>query len=145
MPNLAFGRLGHCFVLVQNEHTASDEEWAQWVELVSRGGANATGLITVLVMSAGGSPTPKQRRQIHGLMPAVGGGVPTAVVIDSTVGRAIVTAMGFFNSKVRAFAPKALGAAFDHLEIQGSARAELFALAKSLHAELGIAFAANQP
>jgi hypothetical protein len=143
MRNLAFAHVGSCFVLVQNEHTASDEEWTRWVEAVSRGGADAAGLVRVLVMSAGGSPTPKQRRQIHALMPATGGGVPTAVVIGSTIGRAVVTAMSFFNGKVRAFAPEALGEAFEHLEVPRASRPELFALAKSLHAELGIAFVAR--
>jgi hypothetical protein len=143
MRNLAFGRKHQCFVLVQTENPASDAEWQQWVDFVSQGGTASAELMRVLVFSAGGSPTPKQRRLIHELMPLAGGSVMTAVVIDSRVGRAVVTAMSLFNRGVRAFRPDRVAEAFDHLGIAAAIRPELLELARQKHALLRLPFTAR--
>lgn len=143
MANLAFTRIGRCFVLVQNEQSATDEEWSRWVRFVAGGGEATSGRLGVLVMSAGGSPTPKQRKQIHELMPRTGGGVETAILLPSLVARTIVTAMSLFNPKVRAFAPDRLADALDYLGVADASRPDLIAAAHRLHDELGIAYRAR--
>ncbi len=137
-PNIAFGRSGRCFVLVQNEKPATDEEWGRWVAFVGKGGEASRAQLRVLILSKGGSPTPKQRRLIHELMPKTGGGALTAIVLSSVVGRTVVAAMALFNDKVRAFAPEHLSDALDYLGIPGPLRPELEKVVAGLHDSLGL-------
>lgn len=138
MSTLAFDRLGNCFLLVQGERDASDDEWSRWVEFVMRGGKELERKIRVLVVSSGGSPTPKQRARIHEVMPGMGGGVPTAIVTSSRIGRIVVSAMALFNSEVRAFAPSELDRALAYLGIPETERPMVRALVGRLHATLGL-------
>lgn len=137
------GRSLNCTILVQNEQTATDEEWDRWVAFASAGGASAANLTRVLVFTAGGSPTPKQRAQIHALMPAGGSGLLTAVVIGSIVARTVVGAMALFNPGVRAFAPNRVSDAFEYLRISSPRWPEVLDLARKLHDELGVPFTAS--
>jgi len=145
MPNLAFSRSGHCFVLVQNQKTATDEEWGRWVAFVGKGGRASGEHIRVLILSKGGSPTPKQRRLIHDLMPKMGGGTFTAIVLSSFIGRTVVAAMSLFNDKVRAFAPDRLSDALDYLAIPTPLRPELESVIAGLHETLSLPFNASEP
>jgi hypothetical protein len=140
MANLAFSRFHNCFVLVQNQQTATDAEWADWIKFVLSPADGGGNTIRVLVFSAGGSPTPKQRSQIHRVMPRTQGGVYTAVVIASLVGRSVVNAMSLFNPKVRAFAPTHVQPALDYLQIPSATRMELLTLARQLHAAVQVPF-----
>ena len=97
------GRSLNCAILVQNEQTATDEEWDRWIAFVTAAGANAAHLTRVLVFSAGGSPTASQRAKIHALIPAGGSGVLTAIVIGSRLARTVVGMMTLFNPSTRAF------------------------------------------
>lgn len=135
---LAFDRLGACFVLVQGERDATDEEWSRWVDFVVRGGNDLERNIRVLVVSAGGSPTPKQRARIHEVMPKMGGGVPTAIVTSSRIGRVVVSTMALFNSEVRAFAPSELDRALAYLGVPDASQPALRALVARLHTTLGL-------
>lgn len=144
MKDLAYARRGQCFVLVQTKNTASDEEWQKWIEFSTQLGADSAHLMRVLVFSAGGSPTPKQRKAIHALVPPDGRGVMTAVVLDSVIGRAVVSTMALFNPNVRAFTPDRVEAAFDYLQIVDSMRPELFELARQAHVELKLPFLARR-
>ncbi|MFO0683225.1 MAG: hypothetical protein U0234_14305 [Sandaracinus sp.] len=138
MTSLAFDRIGSCFVLVQGERDATDEEWSRWVDFVVRGGNDLQRDIRVLVISAGGSPTPKQRARIHEVMPRMGGGIPTAIVTSSRIGRAVVSTMALFNSEVRAFAPSELDRAVAYLGVPEASRPALRASVVRLHATLGL-------
>ena len=140
VANIAFSRLRMCFVLVQNKNAATDDEWEKWVAFVSRGGEASVESMRVLIFSAGGSPTPKQRASIHKLMPQSGGGVSTAIVTASFIGRSVVSAMNLFNSKVRAFSPDRVSDALDYLDIAAPHRAELLDLVARLHGELDLPF-----
>lgn len=135
------GRSLNCQILVQNERPATDEEWDRWVAFVTSAGASVAHLTRVLVFSAGGSPTPKQRAKIHALVPA--GGVLTAIVIGSRLARTVVKAMALFNPGTRAFAPNRLRDALEYLRVSGPRHVEVFAVTRALHAELGIACEAS--
>jgi len=143
MANIVFGRFLHCSVVVQNDNAATDEEWDRWIALLMEGGAERAPLMRVLVFSAGGSPTARQRGKIHALMPSTGPGVLTAVVIGSPIGRAVVGAMALFNRRVKAFKPNDVNVAFGYLGIPEARRRELFQFSRSLHAQLDIPFAAS--
>lgn len=138
MENVAFERVDRCCVLVQNQRAATDEEWERWVAVLQAAGKDTKGALCVLVVSAGGSPTPKQRARIHALMPSAGGGVLTSIVTSSFIGRTVVSAMGLFNDKVRAFAPGELGRALDYLGVEEARRPELRSAIERLHAQLGL-------
>jgi len=137
---LCFERLGDYYLLCQNQHTADDDEWNEWVRFVTQAGPSGARTMRVLVFSAGGSPSPKQRRQIHELMPVTGNGVPTAVVIGSRIWRAVVGTMSLFNKHVRAFSPQRVGDALRYLEIPAEQHPDVFALARKLHQRLELAF-----
>lgn len=143
MANIAMGHSLNCSILVHNEETPTDDEWDRWVAFASAGGASATNLTRVLVFSAGGSPTPKQRAKIHTLMPTGGSGLLTAVVIGSRVARTVVGAMALFNPGVRAFAPNRVSDAFDYLRISNARWPEVLDLVRQLHDEIGVPFTAS--
>jgi hypothetical protein len=138
MQNVAFERVDRCCVLVQNQKPATDEEWENWVGLLQAAGRETKGALCVLVVSAGGSPTPKQRARIHSLMPSTGGGVLTAIVTSSFIGRTVVSTMGLFNDKVRAFAPGELGRALEYLGVEEARRADVRSAVERLHTQLAL-------
>lgn len=138
MSNLAYARFGHCFVLVHDEKPATDEAWGRWVDFVTAGGKALGSQLRVLVVSRGGSPTPKQRRLIHDRMPRTDGGVMTAIVTTSFVGRAVVSTMGLFNEKIRAFAADRVPDALDYLGVAAPLRPEIHALIAKLEQQLGL-------
>lgn len=138
MTNIAFERFRNCFVLVQNQYTASDAEWEEWLEFATGGGPAVATLMRVLIFSAGGAPTPKQRSQVHALTPKSGNGVRTAVVTPSFVGRTVVGAMALFNRNTEAFAPSSARRAFDYLGVPGPVHHELLERVYRLHQQLNI-------
>jgi hypothetical protein len=90
----------------------------------------------VLVLTAGGAPNARQRRVLNAIlkdsMP------PVAIVSSSMVARAVVTAMGWFNPRMRAFADDDMPGAFDHLDATDVDRAHLTQAVKELRGELGM-------
>lgn len=140
MGNITFDRFHNCFVLIQNQRAATDAEWGAWIEFVTKGAPKAANALRVLVFSAGGSPTAKQRALIHELMPKTGNGAPTAVVTASLVGRTVVGAMSLFNKNVAAFSPKDCAAAFRYLGIATSAERELLEFSRNLHKRIELPF-----
>jgi hypothetical protein len=132
MANLAFQRFHTCFVLVQNDKPPSDDEWALWLKFLVQARSLSASAVRVLVVSAGGSPTAKQRAEIHKLTPKSGEGVTTAVVIPSFVGRTVVGAMALFNNNVRPFSPKATRDALNYLGISPELHGEVMALVHAL-------------
>jgi hypothetical protein len=98
-------------VTVLGRNPPTDEEW----EVVCAFCRGANPPVRVLVLSAGGAPTPAQR---HAILDASGGkGLPQAILTESHIVRGIVTAISWFVKGVRAFAPSDLQAALDHLRI----------------------------
>jgi hypothetical protein len=71
-------------------------------------------------------------------MPTGGTGALTAIVIGSPVPRMVVGAMALFNPGTRAFGPNRLREALEYLHVSSARHAEVFALARALHDELGI-------
>ncbi len=68
-----------------------------------------------LVVTAGGGPTPAQRKAI---LDVTGGkGLPAAIMTNSVVVRGIATALSWFAPGVRAYAPNDLKGALAHLHV----------------------------
>lgn len=138
MANLAFERFHNCFLLVQNQHSPTDVEWDQWLTFATQGGRGDAAVMRVLIFSAGGSPTAKQRSRVHELSPKSGNGVLTAVVTASFIGRTVVQAMALFNRNIRAFALNQSGQAFEYLYIPTPLHQELMECVQRLHQRIGI-------
>ncbi len=98
-------------IVVVGPKTPDDEDWAVLVEAVKREAHDRT-----LVVSAGGGPSPRQRKAI--LEASGGKALPAAILTDSIVVRGIATAIAWFVPEVRAYPPHELQAALDHLKVK---------------------------
>jgi hypothetical protein len=113
------GVVGICFeridrdllLLVLGERPPTKDEWAGWLTFVGAGSYNEP---RVLVHSAGGGPDAAQRRglaQILARYPRTS----VAVLVDSFLGRGIVTALGWTYGNFASFRTAELRAALQHL------------------------------
>jgi hypothetical protein len=120
MKTIAFARAAGCVVLVHSEAQPSDDEWHRYLKVLEQWFSEMTPQ-RLLVVSEGGTPTPRQRK----LMAAgVQGRFPdteTAVLTGSTFVRGVMHAFSFFNPHYRAFDLGAIDAALDHLRVPRSA------------------------
>jgi hypothetical protein len=115
MRNLAVKVIDRLFLVAYGTASPSEEEWANYLAMVERHGIERT---LQIVVTDGGEPTPSQRRRLSDLL----GGrfVPVAVVSPSAVVRGTVTALSWFNRKIKAFPPSELREAIAYLEIPTS-------------------------
>jgi hypothetical protein len=107
---LRYELVGTLLVLVHGPRSPSDIDWDDYTRAL--GASPVTG---VLVATDGAGPDGRQRAILNDLVKQRGGSFPTAVVTGSLVARGIVTALGWFNPKLRAFAPAALAHALAHV------------------------------
>jgi hypothetical protein len=95
--------------------------------------------VKMLVVTEGGGPTPQQRKE---MVNAMGGReMLTAVVSDEVMIRGVVTALSWFNSKIKSFRSADLDGAMRYLGVSPARfdelRAEVAALQASLRAPVG--------
>ena len=119
MRNIAIKVVDRLFIVVYGARDPTDDEWADYLALVRRHGVDRT---MQLIFTDGGEPTSTQRRLLNELLG--GRPVPVAVVSASARVRGTVTALSWFNRRIRAFPPHGLRDALDYLEIPAS-RTEL--------------------
>jgi hypothetical protein len=119
MPNVVTKVIDRLIIAVYGTANPTEEEWHEYLALMKRHGIDRT---MQLILTDGGEPTAPQRRALNEL---IGGRtVPVAVVSGSVRVRGTVTALSWFNRRIRAFPPSAMRDAIAYLEIPGS-RAEL--------------------
>jgi hypothetical protein len=117
MANMAFtflpGVTGEGLMLVVHTSSAPSEiEWAPYFrELVKHDPKN----LRSLAFTDGGAPGGAQRKQLNDFLQ--GQASPAAVVTSSSMVRGVVTALSWFNSQMRAFAPHELDAALRYLGV----------------------------
>jgi hypothetical protein len=140
MPTLVFEHFHHCCILVQNHQTATDDEWRSWLQFVQHSPPALKENLRILILSAGGTPTPTQRSQVHALMPKSGDGVLTAVVTASFIGQTIVRVMSMFNRNVRPFSSRIARDAFEYLGVPRVRHTELMEVLRRMHQRLDIEF-----
>ena len=121
MKNLAIKVVDRLFIVVYGAHDPTDAEWDAYLSLAEQHGLDQTAQ---LICTVGGEPTATQRRKLNERLG--GRPVPVAVVSGSPRVRATVTALSWFNRRIKAFQPTALAEALEHLEIPAS-RTELVA------------------
>jgi hypothetical protein len=115
MKNMAFKVIDRLFIVVYGAHDPTDEEWFGYLQDVERHGIDRT---MQLIATEGGGPNAAQRRYLNDLL--AGRHVPVAVMSGSTAIRTMVTALSWFNRKIRAFSPTGLADALVYLEIPKS-------------------------
>jgi hypothetical protein len=114
MPNMVCKLVGRLVISIHTVDNPTNEEWGEMVRLAKQWSDKARGLS----FTDGGAPSSTQRRQTND---ALGGRtVRTAVVTPSAVARGVVTAMSWFNSELKAFAPGDLKAALRYLDVTDS-------------------------
>jgi hypothetical protein len=121
MKNLAIKVIDRLFIVVYGTQDPSDEEWGDYLALAERQGIEQT---MQLICTDGGEPTASQRRELNERLG--GRTVAVAVVSSSQRVRATVTALSWFNRRIKAFPPSGLADALEHLEIPAS-RTDLIA------------------
>src|SRR5262245_13316590 len=119
MKNIAIKVVDRLFIVVYGTHDPSDAEWDAYLALVKQHGIERT---MQLIVTDGSGPNLTQQRRLTDLLD--GRPVPVAVVSGSARIRVMVTALSWFNRKIKAFQPAGLHDAIDYLEIPAS-RAEL--------------------
>ena len=115
MKNVAIKVIDRLFLVVYGTADPSDEEWDAYLGLVKHHGIDRT---MQLICTDGGEPSAPQRKVLNEVLG--GRTVPVAVVSSSVRVRGTVTALSWFNRKIRAFPPPALREAIAYLEIPAS-------------------------
>jgi len=115
MKNVAIKVIDRLFLVVYGTADPSDEEWDAYLGLVKHHGIDRT---MQLICTDGGEPSAPQRKVLNEVLG--GRTVPVAVVSSSVRVRGTVTALSWFNRKIRAFPPTALREAIAYLEIPAS-------------------------
>jgi hypothetical protein len=105
-------------VVVVGSRPPSDADWDAHLAAVEEEAPVARG---VLVVTHGGSPSAAQRKR---LVQTRGGiGMPTAVVSESVVARAVATMLRWFGGNHQAFAPYDIDKAYAFLSLSAADRA----------------------
>lgn len=112
VKNMAFKVIDRLFVVAYGDMSPTLEEWVRYLHEVERHGIDRT---MHLIVTEGGGPNATQRRHLDELL--AGRSVPVAVMSGSPAIRGMVTALSWFNGKIRAFYPAGLRDAIAYLEI----------------------------
>lgn len=118
-PYMAWKVIDRLVIVVLGTEEPTDAEWEDYLRAVERHGIDRT---MQLVVTEGGGPNAMQRRYLSSLLARRS--VPVAVVSGSVTIRAVVTAMSWFNHRIRGFPPTSLRDAIAYLAIPAS-RTEL--------------------
>jgi hypothetical protein len=129
----AFRSVGDFLVFVHTEDPPSDEEWDQLMTAFKQ--VPDLRRCRVLVLTAGGAPNARQRQVVNAILKQAT--PPVAIVSSSMVARAVVTAMGWFNPRMKAFAEEDISGAFAHLDATEVDRGRLSQAVNELRRELG--------
>lgn len=115
MKNMQFKVVGQTFIVVYGTRNPSNEEWEGYLAVVERQGFEST---VQLIVTEGGGPDSPQRKLLNDKLK--GRSVPVAVISKNPIIRGVVTALSWFNTKIRAFVPSNFAEALRHLGLPAS-------------------------
>jgi hypothetical protein len=118
---------------VHAKEDPSDADWHQYVS-ATRDVLESHGSVKVLAYSMGGGPNAVQRTKANELFKDRPQHV--AVMLNSALTRGIVTALSWFNPKIRAFNLDQLDDACKYLELPAETAAEIRRMLDHLHAAM---------
>jgi hypothetical protein len=140
--SMAYGRVNAFIVVVHTKESPTDDEWKQYLDFCLEIGGLQGTITRYLVITRGGAPTAKQRKQMHDLVsealrrnPQV---LKGAIVTPSTFVRGIVNAMSLVEPVYRAFSPAEIARAYEYIGVPPGYIGELERMITSLEAELGL-------
>ena len=129
-----FREVGALVVSVMSPEAPTDAAWNPYLELCRRKKMKGER-IGVLVVSAGGAPTPTQRGAIKELLQK--GPVPTAIVTDSLTAQDVSTFLGWSNPAARTFSgATGLDDALRYLGVDGAAAEHVLREVRAMQGEL---------
>src|SRR5262249_32868421 len=112
MTNMLSKPIGDLVVGVHNTQLPTRTEWGGWMDHCRQVDPQT---IRIVGFTDGGAPSVKQRSEWNNYL---GGAQPRiAIVTNGMFARGVVTAMSWFNSRIRAFAPDDYQDAFLHVGI----------------------------
>jgi hypothetical protein len=120
MKNMRFKVIDQTFIVVYGASNPTNEEWEEYLGEVERQGFEST---VQLIVTEGGGPDSLQRKLLNEKLK--GRSVPVAVVSRSTITRGVVTALSWFNTKIRAFMPSDFAGALRYLGVPEAQRPTL--------------------
>jgi len=111
-PRFACRLIDDIAIGVHTSEPPSDEDWEAWLA-VSKKALDVRGSIRALVYSHGGGPNSAQRSQVNDLLKDQPQRI--SVMLDSRIARGAVTALSWFNPKIKGFDLQQFDSAFEHL------------------------------
>lgn len=141
VATLRFARVGRLMLLVHGQRAPSPEGWSAWVEAFANAAAEH-GVRALLVVSQGGGPNARQRKEVvEALVVRLGAAVDemaTAVCGSAPTVRAITAAIGWLSGapRMRSFASDAQHQALEYLKVPKVKRPEILLVTQKLEAEL---------
>jgi hypothetical protein len=132
MKTMTFAAEGDTMLVLHTARAPSEAEWSAWLAALSR---MPKQKLKILVFTDGGGPTVMQRGAFLDLLGEAK--PPMAYVSNSPAAKGAVTALSWFNNKVKLFAPKQLDDAYAHLGLSNEQGRRLFSSAQRATAELG--------
>lgn len=130
-------RLPSGFVLAMQDGRLAAADWERFVALVHTHRSDTAPLC--LTRSQGAYPDATQRRALmDAIGPALQPRARIAVLTDSVVGRAAVTAMSWITPGFQAFRPTDTAGALLYLGVAGAPATEMVRVLLELEAQLGV-------
>ena len=126
MADMRYRCDGRLIIVAHTNASPSDEEWSGYArEVAAALSRSAPADLRTVVFTDGGGPNAEQRR----MLTEIKGWniVRVSVVSQSLAVRGIVTAFSWFNPKIKAFLPIAVGAAFRHLGLSPDEESRVWA------------------
>ena len=133
MPNQVHELVGGSLMITINtSRPPTDEEWNDYVETYRKRGPET---LRTLVFTDGGAPNSAQRKKVNEMLD--GKTTRAAVISPNSMVRGVVTALSWFNPKIKVFAPEQLDDAFRYLEIRGAEIDTVWQVIRKLQSKLG--------
>jgi hypothetical protein len=116
MKNMAFARIGNWSVIVNSRDNPTNADWEAMLEDTKTFQYRLQG---TLVYTEGGSPTPRQRKQLREVLsPETRAPKPTAILTSSIIVRVAVTAFNiFFRNQMLALDPSRYQEGLKHMGV----------------------------
>jgi hypothetical protein len=124
-----------CLVVCQGASAPSSDEWVGYAEGLTRYVATAAKP-RLLVLTAGGAPTPQQRKSLDAIIEPHRARIKFAIVTDSTFARGVVKAIRLLSPFYQAFARSDVEGALRFLDVRPADDVEVKRCAEELLAEL---------
>jgi hypothetical protein len=132
MPNMVFSVVGNVMILVHSARPPADAEWNEYLNAFR---VRDPEKLRSIAFTDGGAPNTAQRKALNSILE--GKTTLAAVVSPSSMVRGVVTALSWFNAKIRVFRPDEVEEAFKHLGVPKAEHALIWREIHKLRVKLG--------